>query len=199
MCPDDTNQNCVNPAENIVRTTEKLAASKPILSIAQMHNNEQKVKGAAMTEKTESPVSELFEQAMKSYEQALKTGVKLQEEAGKCFANLFNQTPVPQEWQKRVNAAIEETFPVARKNLEENLKFVEQNSRVSLDLFKQAVEATQSVSFADAQAKLQKLWQSLLNALQNNVQAMAQANSKFMESCTAFARKGWEPAAAKAK
>jgi hypothetical protein len=157
------------------------------------------MKGTAMTEKIESPVSELFEQAMKNYEQALRTGVKLQEEAGRCFTNLFNQTTVPQEWQKKVNAAIEETFPVAQKNLEENLKFMEQNSRVSLDLFKQAAEAAQSVSFADAQAKLQKLWQSSLNALQNNAQAIAQANSKFMESCTAFVRKGVEPTAAKAK
>jgi hypothetical protein len=175
----------------------RVKSSKQYSACAQKRT---KVKGTAMTEKTESPVTELFEQAMKNYEQALKTGVKLQEEAGKCFTSVFNQTTVPQEWQKKVNAAIEETFPIAQKNLEENLKLVEQNSRASLDLFKQAAEVSQSGSFVDAQAKLQKLWQNSLNALQNNAQAVVQANSKFIESCTAHMRKGFEqPAAAKAK
>ena len=142
-----------------------------------------------MTEKTESPVTELFEQAMKNYEQALKTGVKLQEEAGKCFTNIFSQAAVPQEWQKKINAALEESFPVAQKNLEENLKLVEQNSRVSLDLLKQGAEAAQSVSLADAQAKLQKLWLNSLNALQSNAQALAQTNTRLVETWTKFVRK----------
>ena len=35
-----------------------------------------------MTDKTKPPVSEVFDQAMKNYEQALRTGLKFQEETG---------------------------------------------------------------------------------------------------------------------
>ncbi len=36
-----------------------------------------------MADKTKAPELELFDQALKNYEQALRTGVKVQEEAGR--------------------------------------------------------------------------------------------------------------------
>ena len=53
-----------------------------------------------MTDKTKTPASEMFDQALKNYEQALRTGVKVQEEAGKCWTKLLNQAASPPDWQK---------------------------------------------------------------------------------------------------
>jgi hypothetical protein len=71
---------------------------------------------------------------------------------------------------------------------------MEQNSRASLDLLKKAAESFQSSSVADGQARVQKLWQTSLDLLQHNAQAMTQANTRLVETWTKFARKGTDGA-----
>jgi hypothetical protein len=149
-----------------------------------------------MSDKTKTPRSDLFDQAVKNYEQALKTGVRLQEECGKWWTNVLSQTTRPQDWQKNAASALHEAFPAAEKNMEETLRLMERNSRGSLDLLKQATEAAQSTSFADGQARLQKLWQTSLELLQHNAQAITQANIKLVETWTQLARKSTNGATA---
>jgi hypothetical protein len=151
-----------------------------------------------MSDKTKVPGTDLFDQAVKNYEQALKTGVRLQEECGKWWTNLLNQTTSPQDWQKNITSGLNETFLAAEKNMEATLRLMEQNSRRSLDLLKQATESAQSASTADGQARLQKLWQTSLELLENNAQAITQANVKLVETWTQFARKSTERATAAA-
>jgi hypothetical protein len=143
-----------------------------------------------MTDNTKAPGTDLFEQAVKNYEQALKTGVRLQEECGKWWTDVFKQTTGPQDWQKAAGSALNEAFPAAQKNVEETLRLMEQSTRASLDLFKKATETLQSTSVADGQARVQKLWQTSLDLLQQNGQAMTQANTRLVETWTKLARKG---------
>ena len=142
------------------------------------------------TAKAAAAGTDLFEQAVKNYEQALKTGVRLQEECGKWCSNVLKQATQPQDWQKSVSSALNEVFPAAQKNIEETLRVMEENSRRSLDLFKQASETCQSTSVAEGQARIQKLWQTSLDLLQHNAQAMTHANTRLVETWTKFARKG---------
>lgn len=151
-----------------------------------------------MSDTTKTPGSDLYEQAVKNYEQALKTGVRLQEECGKWWTNVLNRATRPQDWQKNVTSALNETFPAAEKSMEETLKLMEQSSRRSLDLFKQAAETAQSTSVAEGQARVQKLWQTSLDLLQQNSQAMTQANTRLVETWTHFARKSADGAPAAA-
>ena len=51
---------------------------------------------------TTKPVSELFEQAMNSYEQAFRTGLKLQEESSKWFTSMIEQAGQETNDQQRV-------------------------------------------------------------------------------------------------
>lgn len=142
-----------------------------------------------MSDKTNVPGTDLFEQAVKNYEQALKTGVRLQEECGKWWTDAFKQTSGPQDWQKAAASMLNEVFPAAHKNVEETLRLMEQNSRGSLDLLKRATETLQSTSVADGQARVQKLWQTSLDLLQQNAQSLIQANARLVETCAQFARK----------
>src|SRR4029453_15323453 len=68
-----------------------------------------------MSDKTKTPGSDLFDQAVKNYEEALKTGVRLQEECGKWWTNVLSQTTRPQDWQKNVTSVLNEAFPPAQK------------------------------------------------------------------------------------
>lgn len=151
------------------------------------------------TEEKTKPVTDLFEQAMKSYEQALKTGVKMQEESAKVFSNLFNQSNTPQDWQKKMKSVADDFVPQTQKSVEEGLKLIEQTSKASVELLKKAVAAGQPVSATDAQAKILGLWEASLNAMRDTAVSVTQANNKAIESWVAYARKGVDPCATKAK
>jgi hypothetical protein len=135
-----------------------------------------------MSDKTKPPISELMEQAMKNYEQALQGGLKLQEESSRWWSDCMAQTAAPSDWQKRWKNAANQTIPIVQKRMEDSLRLIEQSSRTSLDLLKQAFAVSANDSTTNAQAKLQELWEASLEALRNNAQAVAQANGKFVES-----------------
>src|ERR1043166_947615 len=71
-----------------------------------------------MTDKAKAPGSEIFDQALKNYEQTLRSGLKLQEEAGRGFTALLTQANSAQDWQKRVTAATNEVISPAQKRME---------------------------------------------------------------------------------
>ncbi len=134
--------------------------------------------------------TELLDQAMKNYEQALRTGVRLQEDTARWWTNFFNQTAWPQEWQKQVNTVMSQAIPTAQKNVEESLRLLDQGSRTGLNLLKKAMNGTQSAVTGDVQSEVQELWQSSLTVLRSNMQAITESQARMMESWTEFMRKG---------
>jgi len=154
-----------------------------------------------MTEQTK-PVSELFEQAMTSYEQAFKTGLKLQEESGKWLTSILEQNAPSREWQKTVRSMATEFLPQAQRRMEDGLRMVEQNSRANLEflkLFKKSVEVSQSNPLAESQTKLLSFWEASLNSVRDSAQAVAQANSQALDTWMDLFRKGTEMASERAR
>src|SRR4051794_36516377 len=88
-------------------------------------------KGITMKEKTQakqntsraqSQMSDVADKVMKNYEQTIKTGVKLQEEAAHYWTNVMNQAAAPHDWQKRFSTATafaNGLMPAAQKRMEE--------------------------------------------------------------------------------
>jgi len=149
-----------------------------------------------MSERTK-PVSQLFEQAMTSYEQAFKTGLRLQEESGRWWTSLLEQTGPTRDWQRTVRTMAAEMLPEAQKRMEDGLRLVEQNSRASLELlklFKKAVEVPRTNPLAESQTQLLSFWEASLNSMRDSAQAVAQANTQAMESWLELFRKGTEMA-----
>ena len=151
------------------------------------------------TEEKTKPVTDLYDQAMKSYEQAMRTGVKMQEESAKFFSNLVNQTTSPQDWQKRMKAVADEFIPQTQKSVDEGVKLIEQTTRTSIELLKKAVATGQPTSMQDAQAKFLGLWEVSLNAMRDTAVSVTQANNKAIESWVSYARKNSQSATAGAK
>jgi hypothetical protein len=151
------------------------------------------------TEQKTKPVTDLFDQALKSYEQALKTGVKMQEESAKVFSDLVTQATSPQDWQKQMKSVTDDFIPQTQKAVDEALKLIEQTSKSSVELLKKAVAGGQPTTAPEAQAKLLGLWEASLNAMRDTAVSVTQANNKAIESWVAYARKTAEPAGSKAK
>ena len=155
-----------------------------------------------MTDKTKAPASEMFDQALKNYEQALRTGLKLQEEAGKCFTKLLNQAASPQDLQKQVTSTANDCIPATQKAMEGYLELLEQNSRASVDLLKKGLEAAQSTTFADTQSKVVEFCEASLKSLKSNAQAIVDINTKAIDAWVNIVKKATaevvEPKAEKA-
>jgi hypothetical protein len=132
--------------------------------------------------KTKTPASELFDQALKNYEQALRTGVKLQEEAGKCWARIANQAASPQDLQKQINSLANDVIPATQKSLEGYLDLLEENSHASVDLLKKGLESVQATGLAESQGKLIEFCEGTLKSLKTNAQAVVDLNSEAMDS-----------------
>ena len=147
-----------------------------------------------MAEKGKAQMSELFEKAIQNYEDALKTGLKIQEESGKWWAKMLEQTGSAQDWQRQIRAMASELLPETQKRVEQSLKLMEQNGRMSLELFQRAMEAAQSSSIMEGQNRFMQLWEASLNAIKDSTQAVTMANSKALESWMDFFRKNAEMA-----
>jgi len=154
-----------------------------------------------MTERIK-PASQLFEQAMTSYEQAFKTGLKLQEEFGRTWTSLLEQSAPSGEWQKTVRTMANELLPEAQKRMEDGLRLIEQNSRASLELlklFKRTVEVPRGNPIAESQEKLLSFWEASLNSMRDSAQAVARANTQALDSWMDLFRKGTQMASERAR
>lgn len=147
------------------------------------------------------PLSEMTEAALKNYEQALRTSLKLQEEAGKWWSSMLHQSNCGQDWQKRVSSVTgmaNSLVPVAQRRLEEVMGLVEKNSHTSAELMKKAVDAAQTPALAESQAKWMDFWTSSMGAVRANAEAVSQISSKALDSWIEFVRKSSEAAEVRA-
>ena len=125
-------------------------------------------------------VGGFFDEAVESFNDAVKAGVKVQEEIGKWWSDALEQRNPTDEWQRRSKAMLGQAIPAVQKNAEEWLKLIDQNYKRSLTLLKKAWE-TEPADAASARARTQQIWESTLDLVRDNAQAIAQANVKMME------------------
>ena len=138
-------------------------------------------------------IAEMTEALRKNCEQALRNGLKFQEEAGRWWSSVLNPATCVQQWQEQLNAVTRtanSVLPLAQKPFGEVIDLVEKNSRSSAEIVKKAIEAAQSPALAESQAKWSEFWTSSLGAVQSNTEALSQINSKMMDSWAEFIRKG---------
>src|SRR4051812_41967556 len=125
--------------------------------------------------------TELFDQAIRSYEQALRTGVRLQEDTARWWGNFMNQSAWPQELQRQMSSVMSQTIPTAQRNMEESLRLIDQTSKTGLNLLKRTMDGARGNPASEAQSQVQELWQSSMNVMQSNMQSITQSHAKVME------------------
>src|SRR5208283_1595256 len=78
------------------------------------------------TAATSATIDELFHEAMRGYEKALKAGIQLQEESVNLWKDLLTKLGSAEEFQAKLEAMRADAFPQARVRMEE---FVETFNR----------------------------------------------------------------------
>lgn len=141
------------------------------------------------------PMSDMADSAMKNYDQALRTSLKFQEEAGRWWSSMFNQSSFTQDWQKRVSnmTGMANSFvPLAQRRMEEVMSLMEKNGRTNAELMKKAVDAAQTPAIAESQAKWMEFWTASMGAVRSNAEAVTEISTKSIDSWVDFIRKNTE-------
>jgi hypothetical protein len=141
------------------------------------------------------PMSDMADKAMKNYEQALHTSLKFQEEAGRWWTSMLNQTAFTQDWQKRVSnmtGMANTLMPMAQRRMEEVMSLMEKNGRAGAELMKKAVDAAQTPAIAESQAKWMDFWTSSMGAVRSNAEAVTEISTKAIDSWIDFIRENTE-------
>ena len=139
---------------------------------------------------TSKAAADLFTQAVDNFDNALKTGVKLQEDSLKWWSELATDSTDRSDWQKRAQSVFEEVIPTARKNAEESLKTFDQISKGSLEFLKTAFNSTPADTGPELQQRIQKLWEETLTALRKNTEAVLDTHARAMNQWTTTFQKG---------
>ena len=143
-----------------------------------------------MATATESKAFGVFDQAVSTFGESLKAGVKVQEEVAKWWTDTLEQQSCVTDAQKRCGDVVKEVIPAAQKNAEEWLKLIEKNAQKSIALLKRALETKGDAQ--DFGKKTQELWEDSLALARENAQAITQANAKMIELWSKLVKKNIE-------
>ncbi len=127
-------------------------------------------------------IDEVFHEAMRSYEKALKSGIQLQEESVNLWKDLLTKLGSPEEFQAKLESMTADAFPKARKRMEEFVETFNRTSNQTIDLFEKTLGVYQATSVPDAQRRVQDLIESSLNTLRVNVHSALNTNAKIIAS-----------------
>ena len=134
------------------------------------------------TAATSETINELFHEAMRSYEKALKSGIQLQEESLNLWKDLLIKLGSPEELQAKLESMRADVFPEARERTEEFVETFNRMSMQTIDLFEKTLRVYQATSVTDAQHRVQDLIESSLAALRVNVHSALNTNAKIVAS-----------------
>ena len=134
------------------------------------------------TAATSETIDEVFHEAMRSYEKALKSGIQLQEESVNLWKDLLTKLGSPEELQAKLESMTADAFPKARKRMEEFVETFNRTSNQTIDLFEKTLGVYQATSVTDAQRRVQDLVESSLSTLRVNVHSALNTNAKIIAS-----------------
>ncbi len=151
------------------------------------------------TTSTEGAMNDMAETARKNYEDAVRTGQKLQEEAGQWWTRFWTQAGNGQDWQKQLTSWTRMAggmMPLAQEQWQEVIDLLEKNNRTGAELVKKAVAAAQTPTTSEQQARWLELWTSSMKAVQSNVEAFSGISTRAIDSWVEFVRNNSEMAGA---
>jgi hypothetical protein len=134
------------------------------------------------TAATSQPFNEVFHEAIRSYEKALKSGIQLQEESVNLWKDVLTKLGSPAELQAKLESMTADAFPQARTRMEEFVETFNRTSNQTIDLFEKTLGVYQATSVTEAQRRVQDLIESSLTTLRINVHSALNTNAKIIAS-----------------
>ncbi len=127
-----------------------------------------------------SKSGDLFQQAMGSFETALRTGMKLQEDSMHRCVEILRDVGSPLEWERTVPAKVSKAIAAMQQNLDQSIRFMNDNAQQTVDLMETALSIHRSNGNGSEEDG--DFWAYALNSMQTNAEIIRQANARVMES-----------------
>ena len=128
-----------------------------------------------------SKSSDLFQQAMGSFETALRAGMKLQEESVQRCVEILRDVGSPLEWERTVPAKVTKAIAAMQQNVDQSIRFMNENAQQTVNLMEMALQ-TAPRRIPTASDEEGDFWTYAVNAMQTNAQIIRQANARVVES-----------------
>jgi hypothetical protein len=129
---------------------------------------------------TSETIDKVFQEAMRSYENALKSSIQVQEESMNLWKNLLGRLGSPEEFQAKLESMTADAFPKARQRMEEFVETFNRTSNQTMDLFEKTLSVYRATSVPDGQRRMHDLIESSLAALRVNVHSALNTNAKII-------------------
>ena len=127
-------------------------------------------------------INEVLQEAMLSYEKALKSGIQFQEESVNLWKDLLSKIGTPETLKNQMETLNSEVYTDTRKSLEEIIATFNRSSTKTIELFQKAFNGQPSNSLKETQEQLQELVENSLSNLHSNMQAALSMNAKILNS-----------------
>ena len=131
---------------------------------------------------TSETIDKVFQEAMSSYENALKSGIQVQEESVNLWKDLLTKLGSPQDFQAKLESMTADAFPKARERMEEFVETFNRTSSQTVSLFEKTLSVYQATSVPEAQRRMHDLIESSLATLRVNVHSALNTNAKLIAS-----------------
>jgi hypothetical protein len=123
---------------------------------------------------------DLFQQAMDSFETALRAGMKLQEESTQHCVEILRDVGSPLEWERTVPTKVAKAIAAMQQNVDQSVRFMNESAQQTVDLMETALRMHRMNSDADEEDG--DFWTYALNSMHTNAEIIRQANARLNES-----------------
>lgn len=146
-----------------------------------------------MSNATAANVSDLFRQAVETFQDAIRSGVKIQEDSAKRFTEVLRGLGSPLDWQKNTQLMVNEAIAATQRNMDESIRLMNHNAQTAMGLLQKAFEirtngAAPGEAAAEGAASSDEMWETALGAMRTNTQVILQANARVLESWAQLAQ-----------
>jgi hypothetical protein len=142
--------------------------------------------------------TKLFGQEMQLLGSAFRKWLELQDESIRLCAEAFNSMASPSRWQKRAEAMLNPMVAAAEESSKAMAQSMNQGTKTGLELFQQVI-SLRPAETADKPERVTGLWDTMLDTVQANTNAILEANRHMMESWTSMTREMSQQQAEQAK
>lgn len=125
-------------------------------------------------------MSNLFRQANETFQNAMQTGLKMQQEMLSAWTKPF--TAETENFQERGRKMIDASVKMVQKNFEESQRLADTQYRQSLDLLKKAFDAAKPGDKNDLFENTKTLWQQTMDTMRHNAEQLAKTNTTVIEN-----------------
>jgi hypothetical protein len=127
-------------------------------------------------------MSQMFDQASSSFSRTFETSMKFYQDSTRFWSDAC--TKGMDNWRTQSDRVVGDTAPFGQANFERFQRMFTEQSEKSMNLLREAFEASQSTRPADLNQRVSDLWKNSFETLRNANETLAKANEEMVQNWT---------------